>query len=317
MKIATATFIGVSGVPDTTIDLGDARSGVPHGLVVVSGPGGSGKTRTIEALIAAKEAIRPYGPMATGAPWIRSGSAAKIRVTFHLDEAEREFAGTNEALHEAEVVLYPDRVVAEASDGLRAVLGRYAHNPACGKVDYFPADRRLPVFPPFAGLGSGEQRLARLGKDQRKYGFVMTLLRDIEHDRARRDRFATTLAALSATCSYVTDASGAAVPRCFSSRGGDTVTVAQLSHAETDAVIFAASAAALCLDHSVVFVDRPDLHHEDVESFVQGLTALGKNNQLWLTGSPRLAAAARGAHVVTLKTPAPPRGAQVLALKTA
>src|ERR1041384_2686781 len=104
MKIQRATFIGIRGAPDLTLDLSDTRTGAPHTLVVVSGPSGSGKTRMIEALIAAKEAIRPYGPMAPGAPGIDTRGAAKILVTFHLDEAEREFAGTGSATLEGEVI---------------------------------------------------------------------------------------------------------------------------------------------------------------------------------------------------------------------
>lgn len=301
MKIQRAAFIGVSGVPDLTLDLTDGRAGAPHASVVVTGPGASGKTRLVEALIAAKEAIRPYGPMATGAAWIRSGNAAKIRVTFHLDHAELDFAGTGSNLLGAEVVFHPDRVNAEADDGLRAVLGRYSHNASHGKVDYFPAERRIPLFPPFAGLGSGEQRVGRLAKDPRKYGFVLPFLKSIEHDQARRERFSASLAALSPTCRYVPDPSGQAIPRCFSSRGADPVTAGQLSHAEADAVIFAATAAAIGLDHSLVFVDRPDLYVEDLEPLLEGLGSLGQDNQLFLTGGPRLAAAARGASIVNLK----------------
>ena len=301
MKIQRATFHGVSGVPDLTLDLTDGRSGAPHSIVVVSGPGASGKTRTIEALIAAKEAIRPYGPMTTGAAWIRSGSAAKIRVSFFLDQAEREFAGTTSSTMDAEIVLHHDRVHAETDDGLRAVLGRYSHNSAHGKVDYFPAERRVPLFPPFGGLGSGEQRVGRLGKDARKYGFVLPFLGTLAHDEAKRERFAAAVAALSPTCRFIPDLSGQAIPRCFSSRGGDPVTIAQLSHAETDAVLFAATAATIGLDHSLVFIDRPDLHVEDLEAHVEALAGLGQDNQLFLTGGARLAAAARNAHVVSLK----------------
>jgi hypothetical protein len=301
MKIQRAAFIGVQGVPDLSLDLTDARTGAPHALVVVSGPGASGKTRMIEALIAAKEAIRPYGPMAPGAPWIGAANAAKIVVTFHLDEAEREFAGTTSPTLGGEVIFLPERVDAEMDDGLRAVLGRYSHNPAYGKVDYFPAERRIPTFPPFPGLGPGEQRVQRLAKDQRKYGFVLPFLRTLEHDGARRERFAAGLAALSPTCAYVPDSSGEPVPRCFSSRGGAPVTVGQLSHGEADAVIFAATASAIGLDHSLVFVDRPDLHIRGLDHLVAGLASLGQDNQLFLTGGPELAAAAGGAHVVTLK----------------
>jgi hypothetical protein len=300
MKIERATFIGVAGVPDLTLELTEGRTGAPHSLVVLSGPGGSGKTRMMEALIAAKEAIRPYGPMAPGAAWIRAGNAAKIRVTFHLDEGERDFAGSSSPTIESEVIFYRDKVSAEADEGLKAVLGRYSHNGSFGKVDYFPAERRIPLFPPFAGIGSGEQRVARLAKDQRKYGFVLTFLRSIEQDAARRERFAKSLGALSPSCRYVSDPSGDVIPRCFSSRGGEPVTAAQLSHSESDAVLFAATGAVIGLDHSLVFIDRPDLHHDEVEPFIEGLRTLGQDNQLFVTGGPRLAAAARGAHVVTL-----------------
>lgn len=305
MKIQRATFIGVLGVPDLTLDLSDARSGAPHGIVAVTGPSGSGKTRLIEALMAAKEAIRPYGPMATGAAWIRANAAAKILITWHLDEAERDFAGTPSQTVESEVIFYPERVTGESDEGLKAVLGRYAHNAAYGKVDYFPAERRVPTFPPFTGLGAGEQRVVRLVKDQRKYGFVLPFLRTLGEDAARRDRFAATLAALSTTCRYTPDTTGDGIPRCFSSRGGDPVSVGQLSSSESDAVLFAATSAAIGLDHSLVFVDRPDLHREDLDGFVDALASIGQDNQLWITGGARLAAAAaasgRGAHVVTLK----------------
>lgn len=301
MKIQRATFIGVQGVPDLTLDLTDTRTGEPRALVVVTGPSGSGKTRLIEAMIAAKEAIRPYGAMATGAAWIGTGSAAKVRLAFYLDEAERDFAGTTSQVLEGEAIFLPDRVNAEADDGLRALLGRYAHNPAYGKLDYYPADRRIPLFPPFAGSGSAEQRVVRLGKDSRKYGFILPYLRTLGQDATLRDRFAASLEALSPSCRYVADASGEVIPRCFSSHGRTPVTVAQLSHGESDAVIFAATATAIGLDHSVVFVDRPELHTGDLSQTIAGLTALGKDNQLFLAGYGELAAAAQGAHVVNLK----------------
>jgi|GEM_PF-133064 len=90
MKIQRAELLGIAGVPDLSLDLTSSSTGEPHARVVVTGPAGSGKTRLLEALIAAKEAIRPYGPLATGAPWIRAGQAAKIRLTFWLDDDERE-----------------------------------------------------------------------------------------------------------------------------------------------------------------------------------------------------------------------------------
>jgi len=301
MKIQRAELLGIAGVPDLSLDLTSSSTGEPHARVVVTGPAGSGKTRLLEALIAAKEAIRPYGPLATGAPWIRAGQAAKIRLTFWLDDDERDFAAAASNSVSAEVIFQPNRIEAESDDGLRSVLGRYTHQAAHGKVDYVPAERRIPTFPPFAGLGTGEQRLARLAKDARKYGFIVPFLQSLAHDVARRQRFEAALAALSPTCRYAPDLSEQVIPKCFSSRGGQPVTVGQLSHGEADAVIFAATAAAIGLDHSLVFVDRPDLHTDEPETLLDALGALGTDNQLWLACSPRTAASARGAHVVTLK----------------
>lgn len=300
MKIQRAEFLGVAGVPDLTIDLPTSSSGEPHDRVVVTGPSGAGKTRLLEALIAAKEAIRPYGALAPGAPWIRSGQAAKIRLAFRLDDDERDFAAASSHVLRAEVIFHPTRIEAEADDGLRAVLGRYSHNGAHGKVDYFPAERRIPTFPPFGGLAAGEQRVARLTKDTRKYGFVLPLLQTFAHDAPRRQRFEAALASLSPSCRFV-PGSDEAIPRCFSSRGGEPVSVGQLSHGESDAVIFAATAALIGLDHSLVFLDRPDLHADEPEALIDALGVLGEGNQLWMACSPRTAAAAHGVHVVTLK----------------
>jgi len=301
MKILRATFLGIRGVGDATLDLTDPRTGAPHGTVVVTGPSGSGKTRVLEALIAAKEAIGSYGMPTTGERWIGPGNAAKIRITFHLDAAEQVYAGTSSATLEAEVIFLAARARCEADEGLRAVLERYSHDRAQGKLEYFAASRRIPTTAPFAGLGTAEQRIGRAGKEPRKYSFVVPFLRSLEHDRARADGFAARLAALSTTCVYQAGPPAEGVPRCFSSRGGPPATVHELSDGEADAVIFAATAVAVGLDHSLVFIDRPDLHLDDVGHLLGGLAALGQDNQLFLAAGPRLAGAVDGAHVVSLK----------------
>jgi hypothetical protein len=304
MKILRATFLGVRGVPDITIDLTDPRTGMPHGVVAIVGRSGSGKTRMIEALIAAKEAIGAYGPITPGATWIGAGSAAKILVTFLLDDAERDYAGTQSATQEGEVIFLPDRARSEAEEGLRAVLERYSHEPAQGKLEYFPATRRIPVFPPFGGLGTAEQRIGRAAKDPRKYGFVINFLRGLEHGApARAHAFAAHLAALSRTCRYVPGSAGEGLPRCLQSRDGAPVNPGELSDGEVDAVIFAATAVAIGLDHSLIFVDRPELHIDDLPSLVAGLSALGKDNQIFLASRADLASVSGVGHVVTLKGP--------------
>lgn len=301
MKIQRATFLGIRGVPDLTLDLVDYRSGLPHDVVILTGPSGSGKTRALEAIIAGKEALGAYGPMTGGAPWIGSGSAAKILLTFLLNAEEQEYAGTSSPVQEGEVVFLEERAKTDAEEGLRSVLERYSHEPKEGKLEYFPAIRRFASHPPYGGLSSAEQRIGRASKDVRKYSFVVTFLHSLEFNRGLADRFATTLAALSPSLRYVPGTSSEGPPRCLSSRGGAPVTFAQISDGEADALIFAATAAAIGLDHSLVFVDRPDTHLDDFASVVAGLGALGRDNQLFLTARPELATQAAGAHVVNLK----------------
>lgn len=301
MKIQRATFLGIRGVPDLTLDLVDYRSGLPHDVVILTGPSGSGKTRVLEALIAAKEALGAYGPMTAGAPWLGSGSAAKIMLTFLLNAEEQQYAGTSSPVQEGEVVFLQDRAKSDAEEGLRSVLERYSHDSNQGKLEYFPANRRFAAHPPYGGLSAAEQRVSRPGKDVRKFSFVVSFLHSLEYNRALADRFANTLAALSPSLRYVPGTSSEGAPRCLSSRGGAPVTYAQISDGEADALIFAATAAAIGLDHSLILVDRPDLHLDDFASVVAGLGALGRDNQLFLTARPELATQAAGAHVVNLK----------------
>jgi hypothetical protein len=300
MKVQRVSFRGVAGLPDRTLDFTDARTGAPHAVVVLTGPSGAGKTRVLDAIAAAKEGIRPYGLQATGAAFVGAAGTAKVALTFHLDESERDFAGSASPTMDAEVLFHPDRVEAQVDDGLRAVLGRFSHNPAYGKVDYFPAERRVPTFPPFPGLGPAEQRVLRMGKDPRKYGSVLPFLRTLDHEADRRERFAAALASLAPALRFVADTSGQVLPLCFSRRGGAPMSVTSLSHAETDAVLFAATATLVGLDHSLVLVDRPDLHADDPGAFVAALAGLGRDNQLVLGMKPGSAAAVSGAHVVSL-----------------
>jgi len=153
MKIQRATFLGVRGVPDMTLDLTNPRTNALHDVVVFTGPSGSGKTRVLEALIAAKEALGAYGPMTAGAPWIASGQAAKIHLTFLLNEEEQRYAGTSQPTQDGEVVFQPDRAKSEADEGLRAVLERYTHEVGQGKLEYFPSSRHTTGFAPYGGLG--------------------------------------------------------------------------------------------------------------------------------------------------------------------
>jgi hypothetical protein len=304
MKLKSVSFAGVRGLRDATFDF-TSKGGAPHDVIVFGGPTASGKTRALEAILAAKEAIAPYGPMVQGAPWIAAGAAAtKVRLAFWLDADEQAEAGVTAPVLEAEVTFLPQRARGTADEGLAPLLARYAHEGKAGKVEYFPANRRIPVLPPFGGLGVAEQRMLRPTKDARKYGFIVRALRDLEGDAARTQAFAARLEALSPTCRYVPGVASEGMPRCLSSRGGPVVTPADLSDSEADAVIFAATATFIGLDRSLVLVDRPDLYLDAgyAGRFVAGLRSLGEGCQLLLASpSPDFAAAAAPAQVITLE----------------
>ncbi|HEY4119380.1 MAG TPA: hypothetical protein VGM56_16045 [Byssovorax sp.] len=300
MKIRRVTFLGIRGVPDGAHELGDAR-GVPRDLVLVVGGPATGKTRALEAIFAAKEGLAPYGPMLVGRPWIAGGDVlAKVALTFYLNEEEQAFANLMQTDVDAEVQLQQHRVAWDADDGLLAVLGRYEHE-RTGKFEYFPSRREIPRDGALGGLDGLEQRRLRPTKEPRKYAFVGRFLRELAAHTAEADVFAAKLAALSPTCRYARAALGEGLPACFTSRGGANVTLAELSHAELDAVLFAATACAIGLDHSIVLVDRPELHLAPGEAaaFLAGLRALGVDNQIFLaTSSREVAAAAEGAAVI-------------------
>jgi hypothetical protein len=296
MKLQSIEFLGIRGLPDGEHDFTDPRTGAPHDVVVVTGPAASGKTRFLEAVVAAKEIIGPYGAQGSVAGWIEAGGVAKIRLAFRLDDEEVAYAGATGPIVTAEAVFEPRSVASWASEGLAAVLSRYAHD-GKGKLEYFPASRRVPAHAR-AGLGVTEQRELRAGKAPHKYGFVVPFLLALPERPEAAAAFAERLAALSDTCRYQPGDPDRA--RCLSSRSGPPVPPHELSDGEADAVLFAATAVAVGLDRSLVLVDRPEIHAG--ERLLAGLRALGRDNQLLLasSSSPELLAAAQPAHIVRL-----------------
>lgn len=305
MKILRATFLGLKGIRDVSLDFEDPETGAPKDLIALVGPAASGKTRMLEAIFAAKEAIAPYGAAIDGGPWIGAGTSAKASISFVLDEEEQTYAGTSNPIAETDVLFFPRRTDSLASDGLRAVLERYSHGAGAGKFEYFPASRRLSLTPPFGELSAGVQRSKRASKGPAKYDFVGRFLRDLPTTPHLAETFAATLAALSPTCNYEPNGRPG---RYFSSKGSDPVGLGELSDAEGDAVLFAATALAIDLRCSVLLVDRPDMHVDprDARRLAAGLRKLGSDNQIILAaGSPRFASAAadEGALVVELEAP--------------
>lgn len=304
MKIQHITLLGMRGVPDATYDFTDPATGQPHDVVVITGPQASGKTRLLEAIAAAKETIGPYVGIASSAGWLAPGhTAAKVELRVSIDEEERAWLGVIKSAIDGAALFLPTHTVAEGDVELNALFGRYEHAPTHGKVEYFPATRRLPVFPPYHGLSTFEQRQYRCGKDPRKYSLVVRFLRGLSDSPARAKLFAARLEALSPTCRYIEMEPHDGLPRCLTSRGGEPRLMTELSDGEQDAVLFAATSTAIALDRSILLIDRPDLYVGPARlgSFIAGLKGLGQN-QLFLTSeSAELAAAAGPAHVIRLR----------------
>lgn len=291
MKILRATFLGIRGLRDVSLDFEDPETGEPRDLIAITGPAACGKTRLLEAIFAAKEAIAPYGQAIDGQPWIGEGTAAKASITFWLDEEEQTYAGTSNPVAETDVLFFPQRTDNLASEGLRAVLERYTHGARTGKLEYFPTSRRLPQGAPFGDLSARAQRDKRSSKAPDKYAFVGRFLRDLPATPEIAEAFATRLAALSPTCRY---APNGRAGHYFESRQREGVTLGQLSDAESDAVLFAATALAIDLNSSLLLVDRPDLHVDpgDMRGLAAGLRRLGDDNQVIVACGPAFASAA-------------------------
>ncbi|NUP10216.1 MAG: ATP-binding protein [Polyangiaceae bacterium] len=302
MKLKSATFLSIRGLPDIQCPFGDPM-GPPADVMAITGAPASGKTRIIEAILAAKEVLAPYGPMVTGEPWLRAGeSSAKIELTFVLDEEEQRMTGVKDRTVRAEALFGPRACRHEADEGFLSLLERYEHGPRYGKFEYFPDNRSLPPPGPPHGLQAVEQRMWRIGRDVRKYGFVPRLLNDLGQDAARAERFTNALHMLSPTVQYVGPTGGDPL-RCFSSRGGGPSTCHELSSSEAHAVLIASTAALLHLERSIVFLDKPEISVDErnIVSFVSGVRNLAKDLQVIVaTTSPTLVASLGPRAVVDL-----------------
>lgn len=303
MKISKVVTRGVRGVPDGAHDLTDPRTGEPHSLVLVTGPSASGKTRLLEAVMAAKEWVAPYGARPMGAGWIRAGeSAAKVQIGWRLNAEEQAYGALGDAPSETESIFDATGRMLPEEDGIVAVLRRYEHGHETGKLEYFPAYRPIPATGLGIGLSAFEQRPLRASGEARKFSSVTRVVHEISGGGPTAEYFADILSRLSPTCRFEPASSADAFPKCFRGASGMR-SVRELSSSETDAVVLAATAVMIGLSHSVVLIDSPEMFADPafLPELSAGLLSLGQDVQvIAATRSPELLRGAAPNQVITL-----------------
>lgn len=317
MKIRKLFADGFRGLRDQEYSLINPRTDTPFDLVLVTGPRASGKTSFLEAIIAGKEQVGPYGsPLPASAYLRRDARSAKVRIDWHLSEAERARYGVGARNLVGEAMFGPSIAPAPAPDAtLAALLGQYTADPELGKVEYFHASRSLPVRAMIdlsRDAGTDLDRRTRLGRDDTKYSGLLRFLVEaglgLDVDAAGKAKpQGRVTRAFTALCPtkrlaglYRSD--GQMLP-AFADAQGQTYSLAQLADSELDALLFAATFVRAGVAGSVVLVDVPERHLGDLDTraFVHALAALGADNQLIVaTQSPSLLASVHADQVIRL-----------------
>jgi hypothetical protein len=317
MKVRRLITDGFRGLPDRSYSLIDPRSDSGFGLVLVTGSRSSGKTSFLEAIIAAKEQVGPYGAVQPPSSYLRAGeTAAKIRVEWEISEAERARYGAPRRSIQTESIFGDAVVESPAPDPvIAALLGEYDPDPAFGKMEYFHATRRLPLGATIdlsKAPGDPLDRMSRLGRDDVKYS---SLIRYIVEAGLGLDRGpdgspkppGRIKAAFDALCPTKTIGglykSGDALLPVFIDHSNKAYSLAQISDSELDSLLFAATFVRSGVQGSVVLIDTPERHLGDAETreFVHALSRLGDSNQLIVaTRSEALLASVHSDQVIRL-----------------
>jgi len=294
MKLSHLRVHGVAGLPNLECDLISPTTGRPHDLVVISGPEASGKTRLSGLIQAVFETLGPYEGIVRASDWYADAArGARVEVDIWLDDAPGTTSATA-ATAQAHVDFTATGVSFQLDRAVARQLARYDHDPAHGKREYFPEDRQRSWGARVDGLGAIEQSLLRGSKDPQKYSFVPRFLAELRTDVARRKTFASGLEVLSPTVRFTPAKRGGDPTACFTNLSRNVVTYDALSDSESDAVLIAATAALIGLNHSVVCLDRPELHvsADRLGPWVQSLARLGVDNQWFVaTSEEKLGAA--------------------------
>lgn len=308
MRITRVKLLGVLGAPDAELSFG-SQGAAPF---VITGPSGAGKTRTLEAIVAAKEHLGAYGLPPRAERW-RGSDDGRIEIDMQIDGTALRGVFELGAGQRSEAA--PVRVA--------HALSRWGRGVEHPKAEYFHAGR-LADCDGWSSAGPiDDMPGARLTRAGRKYSWVRSMLEQCSRATAARaidtlaergialgvpddlGGFSSRLAKLTDRLKWLRVVEANEGPRCMFARPGGEVELADLSDGERAVVLFAAAFERLGLDKSVVIIDLPELmlHPEDHVRVVDGLAGMLTEGQLIIaTTSPAILRAVPSSRVWSLQS---------------
>lgn len=316
MRLRSILSHGFRGLPDGTFDLTDPSTGAAASIVAVVGPSASGKTSFLDAIIACKERVGPYGSRPVTAAVVAQGNeTARLGLTVEVSAAERERHGIEAPVAEAEVIFSETSSEDEHVDhGLRSLLSHYTTARTCGRFEYFHAKRSVPTTTGFdAGPDDLLSRQMRLRADDQKFASLAAFAaEEIAFPGASEagepspgQLLETAFAMLCSTkrIDGVYRGGRGRYPKFADSRGR-TFGPSQLSSGEHDGFLLAASFVERGLvagAGSIILIDGLEQFVSEAEAAdrLRTLADLGPRNQILVTTRSRVVAAV-AARVVEL-----------------
>ncbi|WP_437671186.1 hypothetical protein [Sorangium sp. So ce131] len=326
MKLLRLTLENFRGAPNGTHLFTRTDDGPPVDTVYITGAEASGKTSFLEAIVALKESVGAYGAPPNPARLLRSGkSTGRVEGIWQLSPEEMDRVKTTQRTWTTKLDL--GNLTPEPADPtIRQLFEAYDHDPAHGKFEYFPSNRRLEGRDARTSTVLDVEARLRPGTERDKYTSVKRFLIDlalsdgvkaIEESMARgvlfraeqRDSLAPyrrDLASVSPSIRLSGVETNRGLPDlAFERADGTRLFVDDLSDSEKQAVLFCVTFRRIGLSRSIVLVDQPELHqHPDAHvRIVQAITQLGENNQIFFaTSSPEVTRTAAPHQIVRLGT---------------
>ena len=293
MKLLSVEAIDVLGVESGVYSFAKGPE-VAHERVLIIGGSGTGQTRLLELIVAAREMLAPNERVFEPTDFIRPGNqTSRAILAWQLTAEEQTLIGASSPVVSTEVI-FTQEEEDEVDSRMGFLLERYGHDDEPPKFEYFSERRRLDIGGGEASLDEEGQIFLRSSPSPRKFSWVPTFLFELPDAPEKAARFAATLERFSPSCAYDLRR------HVLSSRGRALGSLRELSASEADAVMFAATATLVGLSRSIVLVDRPELHGIDPVRALAGLSALGVDNQLILATASRAFATSFDGGVVQL-----------------